>query len=107
MASPTKKDGLSEVAYRLDKNEEKGKVLQEIFRRIMFFPFMVQLFQLCELRKAFNLMKKRPVGDWEEHLNFQVSLVSYLEVVSYLEAFSYLEATTDDICNWIEVISPS
>lgn len=107
MASPTKKEGLSEVAYRLEKNEEKAKILQEIFRRIMFFPFMVQLFQLCELRKAFNLMKKRPVGDWEEHLNFQVNLVSNLEVVSCLEAFSYLEATTDDICNWIEVISPS
>jgi hypothetical protein len=30
-----------------------------------------------------------------------------VSLVNYLEAVSYLEATTDDICKWIEVISPS
>jgi hypothetical protein len=102
MASSQKKEAeLAKLTALLDKKETQLEIYKERFRRFLFLPFLVQLLQLSDLRKAFNVMKKKAVAEIEEncvedHSDFQASLIIYLLKISP-------QTSTDDICNWIEV----
>jgi hypothetical protein len=64
----------------------------------LFFEFHLhELIPLAKLRFAFNFMKKLPIcGSCKDHLDFELSLIHYLQKVSP-------KTTNDEICMWIEV----
>lgn len=86
----------SELHKILDKKEKFHEWDFNAFH-LIFELHLDQLIRLASLRCAFNLMKKLPIcGGCKEHLDFELSVIHYLEEVGP-------KTTNAEICVWIEV----